>query len=122
MTSVKDQLQTCLDAFRQGQLTEQQLQQALAAAEAAESDGKPKTQDLLYLQAGTSSLASTILGMSILKAGQLSDGSADPDSWPYLTVLDAIRDGWRVIQFPNMALMLDETRTYGLGCEFILEK
>ena len=38
------------------------------------------------------------------------------------TVIDAIRDGWRVISFPNMALSLDENRTYGLGFEFILER
>jgi hypothetical protein len=29
---------------------------------------------------------------------------------------------WRVIQFPNLTLMMDERRTYGLGCEFILER
>ena len=44
------------------------------------------------------------------------------DGWPYATVIDAIRDGWRVISFPNMALSLDENRTYGLGFEFILER
>ena len=42
--------------------------------------------------------------------------------WRYETVIDAINDGWRVISFPNMALSLDENRTYGLGFEFVLEK
>ena len=50
------------------------------------------------------------------------DGPADPEEWPYRTVVEAIRDGWRVIQFPNLALLLDEKRSYGLGCEFILER
>ncbi len=31
-------------------------------------------------------------------------------------------DGWRVIKFPEMALLLQEDQTIGLGCEFILEK
>ena len=36
--------------------------------------------------------------------------------------LDAIRDGWRIIEFPNLALLLDESRTYAYGAEFVLEK
>jgi hypothetical protein len=31
-------------------------------------------------------------------------------------------DGWRIIKFPEMALLLDEKRTYGFGWEFVLEK
>ena len=34
----------------------------------------------------------------------------------------AIRDGWRIIKFPEMALMMVEDRNMGLGCEFVLEK
>ena len=44
------------------------------------------------------------------------------DEWPYNSVLEAMNDGWRVIKFPEMALMLQEDKTFGLGCEFILEK
>ena len=40
----------------------------------------------------------------------------------FQAMLDAIRDGWRVIKFTEMALMLDESRTYGLGFDFILER
>ena len=58
--------------------------------------------------------------MSLMQDGEISEPA--PDNWPYETVLDAIRDGWRIIKFPEMALLLDESRTYGLGCEFILEK
>jgi hypothetical protein len=31
-------------------------------------------------------------------------------------------EGWRIVKFPEMALLVDETRTYGFGCDFILEK
>ena len=44
------------------------------------------------------------------------------DEWPYNSVLEAMDDGWHVIKFPEMALMLQEDKTFGLGCEFILEK
>ena len=79
-------------------------------------------QDVLYLQTRTSSPVSEVLGMRLIDKGEISDGPSDPDEWPYATVLDAIRDGWRIIKFPEMALMLDEKRTYGLGYECILER
>jgi hypothetical protein len=31
-------------------------------------------------------------------------------------------DGWRVVKFPELALLLQEDKTFGFGCEFILEK
>ena len=47
----------------------------------------------------------------------------DPDDWTYQSALDAINDGWRVISFPNMALLaLSADDPHGLGFEFILEK
>ena len=79
-------------------------------------------QDLLFLQADKNSITSPVLGMRILEDGELSDGPEEPEDWPYKTVLDAIKDGWRVIKFPELALMLDQERTYGIGCDFILEK
>ena len=107
-----------IEEFRRGEFTEEKLRQILEERSGAKSG----RQDLLYLQTDSTSLTSRAHGMSVLRDGDLSEGPEDPDDWPYKTPLDAIRDGWRVIQFPNMALMLDETKTYGLGCEFILEK
>ena len=115
--TMQQQLAVCLDKFRRNELTEQDLQEVISAA-----DAPRKCQDLLYLQASSTAVTARVLGMSLLEAGQLSDGPADPAQWPYQTVLDAIKDGWRVIQFPNLALLLDETRAYALGCEFILER
>ena len=79
-------------------------------------------QDLLYLQTNSTALDSGVVGMSLVVDGQIVDVGEDPAEWPYQTALEAIRDGWHIIQFPNLALLLDESRTYGLGCEFILEK
>ena len=55
-------------------------------------------------------------------AGEEVEIPREPAEWPYQTVMDALRDGWRIISFPNLALMMDESRTVGLGCEFILER
>ena len=108
------QVEKCIDGLRRGELAENDLQRILELA--------AKPQDLLYLQAEASSLASNLLGMRIVENGEMWDGPEDPDDWPYKTVLDAVRDGWRVIKFPEMALMLDDRRSYGLGCDFILER
>jgi|TARA_B100001750_G_scaffold241305_1_gene252503 hypothetical protein len=79
-------------------------------------------QDILYLHTRVNSLTSDILAMRIVTNGHISDAPENPDDWPYQSVLEAIRDGWRVIKFPELALMMDESRTYGLGFEFILER
>jgi hypothetical protein len=60
--------------------------------------------------------------MRIVENGEISDGPDNPDDWPYQSVLEAIRDGWRVIKFPELALTMDENRTTGLGFEFVLER
>lgn len=114
----QEKISTCIKQFRRGELSEEKLSQIL---EDLAASGQ-RCQDLLYLQTNSTSLTSKAHGMSILQDGEISEGPPHPDDWPYKTPLDAIRDGWRVIQFPNMALMMDESRTYGLGCEFILER
>jgi hypothetical protein len=111
-------LEECVVLLRAGALTEQRLVDILDTLK----NRPAKPQDLLYLQAGSTSIASGIVGMSMIRNGEVTPDLPGPDQWPYKTVLDAIRDGWRVISFPNQALLLDESRTYGLGCEFILER
>ena len=76
-------------------------------------------QNLLYIQTGNTALTSNIHGMSMLVDGEIIEPELP---FMYQTPLEAIQDGWRIIQFPNTSLMMDESRTYGLGCEFILEK
>ena len=115
---LRRQLQSCIESFRAGTLTEKMLQDALGAA----SGSACKSQDLLYLQATSSSLASPVNGMLLMEDGEIAEEIPEVEDWPYQTVLEAVRDGWRVVQFPNLALLLDESRSYGLGCEFILER
>lgn len=116
-TEVRREIERCLVELSRGQLTEEGL---LRIGEALDSAG-PERQDILYLQAGTSSPKSPVLAMRIIKDGEISDGP-DPDDWPYQTVLEAVRDGWRIVKFPDVDQVVDEKRTYGLGYEFILER
>ena len=116
--NLEQQLEGCIVAYHDGSLSEEMLCAALETAQCNDE----KCQDILYLQAVSTSLASQVHGMLLMENGEIADEIPDPEDWPYQTVLEAIRDGWRVVQFPNLALLLDETRTYGLGCEFILER
>ena len=79
-------------------------------------------QDLLYLQAASTSPTSQVIGLAMFVRGEEVELPACPDDWPYRTPLDAIKEGWRVVKFPELSLLLDEGRNYGLGCEFILER
>ena len=122
MVGVNERLQECLGKFRDGTLTELDLQRALASVDDA-ADGAP-CQRLLYLQAANTSVTKAVIeGMSIVDGAGAHDGAEDPDDWPYKTVHEAMMDGWRIVKFPEMALMMaGEEQTWGLGFEFILEK
>ena len=111
-------IEQCIEYRRAGTLTEQQLLDVLAIVK----NMPEQRQDLLYLQTNNTSVASQIVGMALVQNGEVVADLPDADQWPYATVLDAIRDGWRIISSPNQALMMDESRVYGLGCEFVLEK
>jgi hypothetical protein len=131
----KQQIQQWLDKLRAGTLVEDDFQQALnrfdsrshqLAAQSSEAgtsgNDTQSRQRLLYLQARTTGVDSEVLGMALVEDGQVREGPENPAEWPYKSVLEAINDGWRVIKFPEMALLLMEEQTFGLGCEFILEK
>ena len=121
--SIREQVERCIEEFRRGELTEEGLQGVLDSIDRRrERRGRKRRQDLLYLHTRSTSIDYPVLGMRILENGKLSDGPRDPDDWPYKTVVEAVNDGWRIIKFPEMALLLDESRSFGLGCEFILER
>ena len=122
-SSIREQVERCIEELRRGELTEEGLQGVLDSIDRRRARrGRRRRQDLLYVQTRSTSIDYPILGMRIVENGKLSDGPRDPDEWPYKTVLEAVNDGWRIIKFPEMALLLDESRSFGLGCEFILER
>ena len=96
-------IEQCIEDRRAGTLTEQQLLDVLAIVK----NMPEQRQDLLYLQTNNTSVASQIVGMALVQNGEVVADLPDADHWPYATVLDAIRDGWRIISFPNQALMMD---------------
>jgi hypothetical protein len=121
MTEPQKEIRNSLMAeLRRGELTEARLSQRIT--DLIQQNGQ-KRQDILYLQARNTSPESQVVGMMMIEDGKRSDCLPAPEDWPYQAVLDAVKDGWRIISFPNMALLaVDEKEVYGLGFEFILER
>jgi hypothetical protein len=116
-STIKNQVETCIAELKRGTLTEKSLRRIAEIADEVRA-----IQDILYLHTAANSPISEVLAMRIVESGEISDGPENPADWPYQSVLEAIRDGWRVVKFPELALMMDESRTYSLGFEFILER
>ena len=116
MPSAVELLEECLASFRKGALSEDQL----CAVETRLRRSDP-IQDLLYLQTATTSVASKVIGMTMLRQGKIDDGPADYESWPYKTVAAAIAEGWRVIRFPA-EIPATHSQDHHVICEFILER
>jgi hypothetical protein len=116
-SKIKAQVDRCLEEFAQGVLTEDSLHGILEAIEKS-----PPRQQLLFLRVEGWTINSGVIGMLMLDNGEINEGPLHPEDWPYKNVIDAIQDGWRVIKFPELALWIDETRTYEVGGEFVLEK
>ena len=114
---LEQQVESCIEALKEGSLGEEDLRRIGEVA----ANGADKRQSILYLQAQCSSLQGKVIGMSLFVDGCFHDPPS-AEEWPYCNVAEALADGWRIIKFPEMALLLDESRTYGYGCEFILEK
>ncbi len=116
-TKARQLLGECIAQLKRGELTEARLREL---AEVSEADGD-KRQSLLYLQTSTTWVEDKVIGMVIVENGAVSDGPDDPAKWPYKTVLEAIKDGWRVIRFP-VQMPVGSSYDSHVPCEFILEK
>jgi len=85
-------------------------------------------QQILILHLSTPDLASKTVAWALYDGSLPADArqmqSGDQEEPPYPSVLAAMRDGWRVIQFPQLAAAAAgaEHDTAFLKYEFVLEK
>lgn len=119
MNAMKKQLENILERFRNGVLTEDDIQVAIEVADPA--DVMPK-QSLLYIQAAATHPHSAVMGISIYEDDKDPEGVDKDGNLLYRSIKEALGDGWRIIKFPEMALAMNEQHNYGLGYEFILER
>ncbi len=117
----KQQIERWLKKLRAGSLSEDDFQQTLKLLD-GQTCNAVNQQKLLYLNTRSTGVDSEVLSMALVEHGQILEGPDDTSAWPYNSVLEAMSDGWRVVKFPEMAMLLQEDKTFGLGCEFILEK
>ena len=115
-SELRSQVERCIKELGEGTLTEASLYRILEVNGATCS----QRQQLLYLQTATTSPTSAVLGMFMVPNNGFDEN--DSDNWPYANVLEAMEDGWRVISFPDLSLLMDENTPAGLGCNFVLEK
>ncbi len=84
-----------------------------------------RRQKVLILYLRNSALDSEVRGWTVYDGtGQEAYTTGDSDTPPYKTGLDALRDGWRAIQFPQLIPPypgLEHTTSYHKH-EFIFEK
>jgi hypothetical protein len=114
--SIRERVERCLEELSHGGVKETSLRAVLDALD------EPPRQQLLFLRVGGLTISAEVVGMLMLEDGEIDEGPLDPEEWPYKSVIEAIQAGWRVIKFPELALWVDETKTYEVGGEYVLEK
>lgn len=78
---------------------------------------------IMYLTARSTNMRSGIVGWVVFVPGEKPKLRLPGDEPPYESVLDAVADGWRVVQYPIPKLYeyKDLENDY-VGFDFILEK
>ena len=114
--AMKEWLDDCIEKLKVGELTETDLRDVTAALNA-------EKQLILYLYSKSTNLRSPLGGWALYDATAPDEPVLPSQDAPYTSVLDAVNDGWRIVQFPRPELynFSDVDNAY-LTYEFILEK
>ena len=114
--AIKEWLDDCVEKLEGGELTEADLRGVTTVLNS-------EKQLLLYLYSKSTNLRSPLGGWALYDATAPEEPILPSQDVPYTSVLDAVRDGWRIVQFPRPELynFSDVDNAY-LAFEFILEK
>ena len=115
-SAIEEWLDNCIEKLNTDELTEVDLRRVTTVLNSHK-------QLLLYLYSKSTSLRSPLGGWALYDATAPDEPVLPSQDAPYASVLDAVGDGWRIIQFPRPELynFTDVDNAY-LGYEFILEK
>ena len=118
-TKIKEWISLVREKVKNGGVSESDLDQLEQMLQV-----KYRRQRLLYLQATTPSIRSSVIGMAQHEPvnGSITQIEPNTDDWKYQTVHDAIVDGWQAIFFPDQRTNFDDQEIDILGYEFILQK
>lgn len=81
-----------------------------------------RRQRVLYLSSQSTNMRSPVSAWVLYDSAGPAKPQLPLQDPPYKTVLDAIADGWRVVQFPVSKLYEYRGENDYVGYEFILEK
>ena len=114
--AIKEWLDNCVERLNAGELTEADLRGVTTALNS-------EKQLLLYLYSKSTNLRSPLGAWALYDATAPDEPVLPSQEPPYTSVLDAVSDGWRIVQFPRPELynFTDVDNAY-LTYEFILEK
>ena len=114
--AIKDWFDNCVEKLNAGKLTVADLCDVTAALNS-------EKQMILYLYSKSTNLRSPIAGWALYDPTAPDEPVLPSQDAPYSSVLDAVGDGWRIVQFPRPELynFSDVDNAY-LSFEFILEK
>ncbi len=115
-STIKEWLDNCVEKLEAGELTETDLRSVTTVLNS-------EKQLVLYLYSKSTNLRSPLGGWALYDATASDEPMLPSQDAPYASVLDAVNDGWRIVQFPRPELynFTDVDNTY-LTYEFILEK
>ena len=115
-SEIKEWVDDCIKKLNAGELTETDLRGVTNLLSS-------KKQLILYLYSKSTNLRSPLGGWALYDPTAPEEPVLPSQDAPYTSVLDAVNDGWRIVQFPRPELydFTDVDNTY-LTYEFILEK
>lgn len=115
-SAVGEWLATSRQKLEAGSLTTQDLDRLAKLVET------PR-QLVLYLYSKSTNMRSPLASWMLYDATKPQEPTLPSKKAPYESVLDAVADGWRIVQFPEAKLYrYDGVDNDYLGFEFILEK
>ena len=85
-----------MNKLRAGVLTEADLRRGASVLEAEYT----RCQTLLYLYSKSTNLRSALGAWALYDPAAADEPVLPSQDVPYASVLDAVRDGWRIVQFP----------------------
>lgn len=115
-STINEWLDNCIEKLNAGILTEDDLKDVMDVLNSEQ-------QLILYLYSKSTNLRSPLGAWALYDPTAPDDPILPSQEPPYASVLDAVRDGWRIVQFPRPELYsFSDVENAYLNFEFILEK
>lgn len=115
-SALNEWLNNCINKLNASELTEADLNRVIDVL-------NTEKQIILYLYSKSTNLRSPLGAWALYDPTAPDDPILPSQDPPYASVIDAVRDGWRIVQFPRPELYsFSDVENAYLNFEFILEK